>query len=182
LLFVVVLIGCLCAFFASLMEFNDQVFLKTTKLYPVYNQIPLIFFAQFLFILVYNFQHYFVFLLIGVFFILVGFYYLGIITFSNIKIHRHFTIQTMLISVVSAISGLIWQEAIWGVISFAFSFSLFYTILKKGKNYFLKNRKNVNELLELFQIVNGIFIFVIGLIIASDRIRILKKIVNWFFT
>jgi len=178
----IVLLGCFAGFLAAVQEFTRLFFSKSTLQFTVYKQLPAAFFAQVLFIVIYNFQHYLVILFTGVFFILAGFYYLGIISFTKIKFHYHFTLLAMLIAIISALSGLIWFEAIWGIVGFVLSFAFFYSILRQSKDYFLKRKKNVSDLLELFQMINGIFIFILGLITASDRIRFLQKIAAWFLS
>jgi len=39
--------------------------------------------------------------------------------------------------------------------------------------------RSVSELLDLFETISGIYLFIVGLMIAADRVRILEKIAVW---
>ncbi|KAA3610379.1 MAG: hypothetical protein D8M58_05815 [Calditrichaeota bacterium] len=168
------------AFFTALLETN--IWLSANQPLPKQGikQVFPSLLGPVLFSVIYLHNHFVIQLISGLLFIFISFAQLGIIKFKK-EFAYYFTVHFLLICAISALNGLAWQQAVWGPISFLFLTPPLIFISRKLSKFSGKSRENVNELLELTGIVNSIFIFIIGLVIASDRVRFLKKIVNWIF-
>jgi hypothetical protein len=177
----IILLGVLTAVFSALTQVEMGRPENKTFYKQLLQKLPALLMSAILFYLIFTFRNITLLaLLLGLSFIIISFIYLGILPASSKK-PGLFSVHFLLISSLAALSGLAWQEALWG----PFVFLALFPILKMASNtlkkFSGKSLENVNELLELSGVVNSIFIFIIGLIIASDRVRFLKKIAQWLF-
>jgi hypothetical protein len=177
----IILLGALTAVFSALTEVE----MGRPENEPLYKQLlhklPALLVSAILFLLIFTFRNIPVLaLLLGLSFIVVSFMQLGILPAISKKPGLFF-VHFLLISSLAALSGLARQEALWGPLLFLALFPVLRMATKALKKFKGKSLENVNELLELSGVVNSIFIFIIGLIIASDRVRFLKKIAQWLF-
>lgn len=175
--FLIIIIALLSAFFATVTEYNNLKALTVIEL--IKKRSLLIIVSLPVFIMVFYFQsHYFLLLALGLTFLLLSFIYLGIIDFKRFTEWHSLGMHAFFIAVVTAISGLSLSNAVLSFVSFFVFLLIFLSIATRIKSY---GTENTNELLELFQVINGIFFFVLGLVIAADRIRFLQKIAKWLF-
>ncbi len=91
-------------------------------------------------------------------------------------------LHLILMAVISAMSGLPMMDSILVFLLFV-PFTMLSIVVFKGPfiRYRRKKVENVKLLLELFSVLDGIFVFIITLIIVSDRVRFLEKIANQVF-
>lgn len=131
--------------------------------------------------LLFKWYNYSVLLLIiaGLLLVYFSFIHLGILNKTSV-IHE-FYIQLYLIVVFSAALHLDWSSALWGLISYI----VFYTILHLGitrfKQSFQKNPDIVSQSFELLRILNGIYLLIFGLTLATNRIEFLAKLIHMLF-
>ena len=119
-------------------------------------------------------------IVLGIIFMIFSFIYLGIINADKLKNWKPFTMHALFMAVISGISGLSWEYGVGSLTGyFLFLFAFFLPALRLQKK--TAGNPNIAELTELLQVINGMFFFIIGLIIASDRIRFLEKIARWLF-
>lgn len=124
-----------------------------------------------IFFLIYYYQHEFILLICGLLIILKGFSYLGILNFKFISKINPFISYSFLASVVISSSILPFESALFIFIGFYFLFFIIAPILNS-----LKSSEFLTILLELNRVISGIFMFIIGLVIAANRIPFLEKI------
>jgi len=180
LLFIIIL-STISAIFTALLETKESFSSNLPISKPYRNQIVFASIGFVLFFLIYFLKDFGVIqIILGLVFIFISFVHLEIISLTK-RLTCHISIHFILICTISALSGLDWNEAILGPISFLVLVPSITFFSQKLSNFSGKSRENVNELLELTAAINSIFIFVIGLVIASDRIKFLKKIARWLF-
>ncbi len=181
MLLIIIILGAIAALFCALLETDVWLSSRQSILNQFYKQLFAAATAPVIFIVIYTYKHFTLLILIsGLVFIFISFVYLGIISSAK-KIKYHFSIYFISICSISAMSGLDWIESILGPFSFLIFLLFFLTISQKLSTVKGKNRENMNELLELFGILNGIFIFILGFAIASDEMKFFKRIVNLFY-
>lgn len=120
----------------------------------------------------------------GILFIFVGYNLVGV--FANVPKNTFIlripvVVFGLLITVVAIMSGLEQTQIGLLIALYFILYKLLYTLIDKTDIFITTRNKNVNDLLELNRVYSGIFTFIIGLIIAADRIRFLEKIARWLF-
>jgi len=91
-------------------------------------------------------------------------------------------VHMLVMAVISAMSGLPPVESLVAFLLFIPFLLIGIPLLKAMFNrYRRKKVENVKLLLELFAVLDGIFVFIITLIITSDRVRFLEKIADQLF-
>ena len=181
MLFFIIILGAIGAIFTALLETKEWLSSNQTIFKLFYTQILVSFMGPVLFSVIYSYKDsIFLPILLGLVFIFISFIHLGIITLPR-KFNYYFSIHLILICTISALSGLDWHDAIAGPLIFLIFLPVLLLFTQKISKFNGKSRENVNELLELSGILNSIFIFVIGLVIASDRVKFLKKIAQLLF-
>ena len=122
--------------------------------------------------------------IIGLFLLVFAFSRLGIYPLPGYFVSARgvTALHLILMAVISAMSGLPVLESLLVFLLFV-PFTLLSVIVFKGpfKRYRRKKVENVKLLLELFSVLDGIFVFIITLIIFSDRVRFLEKIAHQVF-
>ena len=137
-------------------------------------------FAPLLFLL-FKWYNYSILLLIiaGLLLVYFSFVHLGILNKTSIL--HEFYIQLFLMVVFSATLHLDWSVAVWGPISYI----IFYAILNLGiirlKPAFQKNSDIANQGFELLRTLNGIYLMIFGLTLATNRIGFLAKLIHMLF-
>ncbi len=115
-------------------------------------------------------------------FILLGIIPAGHKTIERLRQRSH-GIYGFTIILLWAVSGIPFPRDVAGVLIFSISLVLVLKFSEKRIFSFMdgKNSQNVYKILELFHLLGGIFLFITVLIVASDRVRFLRKIVDYFF-
>lgn len=175
----ILIIALLNAFFAAIsrtQNFYDGSYKSVTKSLVLLNASSIVLFA-----LVYIFRGQTIFLvLLGLVFLTISFSYLGILNLKNLPEWNPSVVHSFFISVISAISGLTLKQAVIILAIYFITLILMNHFVFRFTHSYEKDEKII-ELMDLFKVLNGLFFFVLGLVIASDRIRFLKKIANWLF-
>jgi hypothetical protein len=156
----------------------EKITYTTTKGYKqtLYN----ILISIFLFFLIFLFrEHYILTLLAGLVIIYCGFCKLGIFNNHSGYFFNPFLIYILMIIILSAKSdfslGLTLAVAVlYGILYFVFTFLLKIIQINKTNAYF-------KELSGLTLVLNGLFLFITGFIIAIDRVEFLEKIAVQIF-
>lgn len=133
-----------------------------------------------LFLLFQKYNHSVLLLIIaGLLLVYFSFDHLGILNKTSIL--HEFYIQLYLIVVFSATLHLDWSVAMWGPISYI----IFYTVIHFGidrlKPAFQKNSDFANQGFELLRTLDGIYLLVFGLTLATNRIELLAKLIHMLF-
>ncbi|GEM_PF-6097755 len=124
---------------------------------------------------------------LGLIFLLYSFILLGIIPGRNGCLQwlnrNSYWAYAPITALLWSVSGIPPAARIMGVT--LFMLLLIPTLLTAEKRPFSfmeeKYSQNVDKILELFHLLGGIFLFITVLVIASDRVRFFKKIVDYFF-
>ena len=115
----------------------------------------------------------------GIVFIISGFSYLGILPF---KLTYPLSLYSSLLLLLAAgfLSGFKMNFLI--ILLFVYFLTMIFTLY--GFRFFqkrVKSSENVKELLELNQVLYGIFYFIYGIILATNRVEFLKRIAEILF-
>ncbi len=181
MLLILIIFGAIAALFCALLETDMWLSSRQPILNQFYKQFFLAATAPILFFVIYTYKHLTLLIFIsGLVFIFISFVHLGIISLAK-KLNYYFAIHLILICTISALSGLDWIESIFGPLSYLIFLLFFLSNSQKLSTVKGKSRENMTELLELSRILNSIFIFIIGLVIASDEVRYLKRILSLFY-
>lgn len=175
----ILIIALLNAFFAAISRmqgFYDESYKTGSKSLLLLNISSVLLFA-----LVYILRGQTLFLIfIGLIFLMISFSYLGILRLKNLPEWKPSVVHSFFISVISAISGLTLQQSVIILSIYFITLIILNLFVFRFALSYDKDEKII-ELMDLFKVLNGLFFFVLGLVIASDRIKFLKKIANWLF-
>ncbi len=92
-----------------------------------------------------------------------------------------FRIYLPFCALVAGISGIGLVQALIAVLTFAVLRIALRPIWPRFLEMLFKSRQNVKELLELNRQLLGIFTFILGMVIATDRVRFIENFVKWLF-
>ncbi len=126
-------------------------------------------------------------ILSGLLLLVYSFILLGIIPARSrmvrlLKQHSYWGYAPM-VSLLWAVSGLQAPLPLTGTLLFLLLLTVM--LFPGGMGVFYRGgeyrTQNVKKILELFHLLGGIFQFITGLVIASDRVRFFEKMVDYFF-
>ncbi len=175
----ILLITLLTVAFSVFLEFEDNTLYKRNCIST--SAIFSIIFSSIIFFLIYYYKPDFLLFISGLFIILKGFSYLGIINFKVLKAVNHLTSHSFLAAVVISSSLLPLESSIFLLAGFYFLFFTSAPILNSIKIDHTKSSELLTVSLELNRTITGMFMFILGLVIAANRIPFLEKIAERFF-
>lgn len=115
----------------------------------------------------------------GIIYIFISLIYLDI--FAKQYFLNHFFIHLILIFILSALNNISLNFTILIILIFiSIRSGLFYLLGRLIKDS-LNQRDNTGQLFELGRILNGIYLLIIGIILATDRIEFLEKMAQYLF-
>ena len=175
----ILLIILLTTIFCILLEFEDNtLFMRNCISSPVLFSFI---FNLIIFFLIYYYQPDLLLVICGVLIIIKGFSYLGILNFKVLSGINHLTIHSFLAAVIISSSQLLLENSIFILAGFYFIFFISAPIINSIKINNTKSSELLTFSLELNRTITGMFMFIIGLVIAANRIPFLEKIAEKFF-
>lgn len=167
------------AIFTLLLELEDNTLYKRNCI-----SSPVLFSAflnLIIFFGIFYYQHVLILLLCGILIILKGFSYLGIVNIKLLNNITNLNAHSFLVAVMCASANIELENELFIFLGFYFVFFLTAPILSSSKKFDPKNNEFLTVLLELNRILAGIFMFIVGLVIATNNIMFLEKIANKLF-
>lgn len=173
----------LISFFMALLSLPGLLMEKPRRL-SMHN-LSVIFLSLGLWILYYFFLNDFIArFLIGLLLLIFAFARLGIYNLPPFlkRPENIAAVHLLIMALIAAMSGLAPAESLISFLIFVpFILTAVQFLEKPCQKYKSKKVENVKLLLELFSLLDGILLFIITLIITSDRVRFLEKIAHQLF-
>jgi len=178
MILLLILLALFSAFFAVILEKEELSLENKTSRYLTH----LIFIAlgMLVFVLYYwNSGSLLLIITAGIIYILISLIYLDI--FANKYFFNHFSIHLILNFILNAIVNISWYSAILILLIFIMTYLGLFYMLNRLINDKLNQSDNIKQLFELGRILNGIYLLIIGVIMATDRIEFLEKLARYLF-
>jgi len=178
MLFILVIIAVVSALFTSILEKEDLMLRKSKPGYLFSWLSGLL--AICAFILFYNYPNTsFLKISTGVIYIALSLIYLGV--WSRHYRLNHFAIHLILVFIMTALSQISWNLALGLPLLFLTVYFLFTFILKRLKSDSKEAMENVKLGFDLSQVLNGLYLLIIGLALGGDSIHFFWRIANFIF-